>query len=278
MHILSWSVGRRVRWSGGSHLLFATVLTLLAGCDGLRPVTTPIPTVMAPGCPGSDRLLVLLPGRGSGADSFERHAFVRAARDAGITADIIAADAQLGYYEQRVVQTRIEEDVILPGRARGVRRVWVGGISLGGLGSVITGYKYPKDVDGMLLVAPYLGPDSLISEIEAAGGLRAWNPPPQATDYVKLWSWLKGYSTTPTERPPLILAYGDRDRFVRAERLLAAVLPSDRVLTTPGGHDWATWATLWGRAIRHPLLQEALGAKAPDAPGAQALSECRGTR
>jgi hypothetical protein len=272
-----------MRIPGARRALVAAALTLVAGCDRLRPVTAPIRTVLAPGCPGSDRLLALLPGRGSRANAYEKRGFVRAARDAGITADIVAADAHLGYYERRVVQTRIEEDVVLPGRARGARRVWLGGISLGGLGSIITGYTNPRDVDGLLVLAPYLGPDSLISAIEAAGGLRAWNPPPHATDFAMLWGWLKGYATTPAERPPLVLAYGDRDRFARAQRLLAAVLPSDRVITTPGGHDWETWATLWRRAIRHPLLQEALGprasgAPAPCAPRTQAVSECRGTR
>ncbi len=129
----------------------------------------------------------------------------------------------------------------------------------------------------MLLMAPYLGPDSLISEIEAAGGLRAWSPSPDATDFGALWGWLKGYATTPAERPPLLLAYGDRDRFARGQRLLAEVLPSDRVLTIPGGHDWRTWAPLWRRAMRHPLLQEGLAAR-PDGEEARSLSGSRGTR
>ena len=174
------------------HAVVLAALALVGGCERLLPVTAPIRTVMTPGRPGNDRLLVLLPGRGSRAEDYERRGFVRAARAAGITADIVAADAHLGYYERRVIQVRIEEDVILPGRARGACRVWLSGISLGGLGSVIVGYTNPKHVDGMLLLAPYLGPDSLISEIETAGGLRAWTPAPQAIDYVKLWSWLKG--------------------------------------------------------------------------------------
>lgn len=262
------------RWHGSRALgvaalaLVAATLAPAAGCRPLRPATVPIPTVLSPGRPGSDRLLVLLPGRGSGADCYEKEGFVRAAREAGFTADIVAADAHLGYYERRVIHVRIVEDVIRPARARG-RRVWLGGISLGGVGSLITGFRYPQDVDGLLLMAPYLGPDSLISQIEAAGGLRAWDPPPDATDFAAVWGWLKGYATTPAQRPPLVLAYGDRDRFARAQRLLAAVLPGDRVLTTPGGHDWRTWAKLWRRAVRHPLLQEALAD--------EALSGWRGT-
>jgi pimeloyl-ACP methyl ester carboxylesterase len=250
-------------------LVIVAALSLAAGCEALRPATAPIPVVIAAGHPGSDRLLVLLPGRGSSADSYEKEGFVRDARAAGLTADIVAADAHLGYYQQRIVHVRIAEDLIGPGRARGMRRVWLGGISLGGVGSLITAYKYPADVDGLLLLAPYLGPDSLIAQIEQAGGLRAWTPPADATDFVALWGWLKGYATSPAERPPLILAYGDHDRFVRGERLLAEVLPADRVFTAPGGHDWETWAPLWRRALRHPLLQEALAAQASGAASAR---------
>src|SRR5512135_778431 len=84
----------------------AATLALFTGCDALRPVTTPIPTVIDAGRPGSDRLLVLLPGRGSGAASYEKEGFVRLARQAGLTADIVAADAHLGYYERRVIHVR----------------------------------------------------------------------------------------------------------------------------------------------------------------------------
>ncbi len=244
----------------GVPTLVATLvaLALLAGCEALRPATTPLPLLLDKGRPGGDRLLVLLPGRGSGADSYAQQGFVRLAREAGLTADAVTAAAHLGYYQRRVIHQRVAEDVIAPARARGVRSVWLGGISLGGLGSLITAYRYPGEVDGLLVMAPYLGPDSLIAEIEKAGGLRAWTPSADATDLATIWVWLKGYATNPAERPPLVLAYGDSDRYARGQRLLAAVLPAERVLTTPGGHDWRVWRSLWRRAVRHPLLQEAL--------------------
>ena len=39
--------------------------------------------------------------------------------------------------------------------------------------------------------------------------------------------------------------YGENDQFASANRLLAPVLPRERVFTTGGGHDWRTWRRLW---------------------------------
>ncbi len=240
-------------------VLLLGAITLGAGCDALRPATAPMRTVGLPGGQ-ADRLLVLLPGRGSAAESFAEQGFVKDARAAGVTAQILAVDAHLGYYQRRIIHVRLDEDVIRPARAHGARSVWLAGISLGGIGALITSFRYPGSADGLLLVAPYLGPEGLIREIEAAGGLAAWKPPPQPVEYEALWAWLKGYATSPAERPPLLLAYGENDRFARAERVLAAVLPKDRVFTTAGGHDWRTWRVLWRRAFAHPALQQALAA------------------
>jgi hypothetical protein len=30
-----------------------------------------------------------------------------------------------------------------------------------------------------------------------------------------------------------------------SNRLLAAVLPESRVISTPGGHEWASWLRIW---------------------------------
>lgn len=45
--------------------------------------------------------------------------------------------------------------------------------------------------------------------------------------------------------PPLYLGYGTGDGFARADGLLAAVLPRERVFTAPGGHDWPPWRAVW---------------------------------
>jgi len=167
----------------------------------------------------------------------------------------VAADAHLGYYRNRSVVRRLAADLLTPPNARTYRETWVSGISLGGLGGLILAKDEPERVQGLIVLAPYLGPDQLIAEIEAAGGLANWTPRREG-DFEGIWVWLKGYATG-AARPPLYLAFGASDRYANGHRVLARVLPADHVLTAAGGHDWPTWRALWERAVRLPVLSAA---------------------
>lgn len=242
-----------------SHLAAGFATLRQGGLGALRRAGVPVRTVPYGSPPETDRLLLLLPGRHDSADAFGRYGFPEAAREAGLSAEIVAADAHLGYYARRVVHTRLREDVLAPARARGRRVVWLGGISLGALGSIILSSELAGEVAGLILVAPYLGPDSLIREIEGAGGVRAWSPPEGPNGLPVIWAWLRGYADPGAVRPPLILGYGASDRYAHAHRLLGDLLPADRVMVQPGGHDWPTWQGLWKRGVQHPVVQNALG-------------------
>jgi len=254
-----WQVLRR-------SALTAMAVVGQVACGALRPASVPMRTVPYGTPTSTDRFLLLLPGRHDSAGDFGRYGFVEEARAAGLSAEVVAAEAHMGYYVRRVIHTRLREDVLAPTRARGLRTIWMMGISLGALGSVIVGSEFPGELDGLILVAPYLGPDALIREIESAGGLRNWSPPAEPEDFAGLWVWLRGYADSPSLRPPLILAYGENDRYGKAHGLLAEVLPADRVLTEPGGHDWSTWKRLWKRTVRHPIVRGALGGAASPEP------------
>ena len=195
------------------------------------------------GVAGGD-LVVFLPGRGDRAEDFEERGFLAAAREAGLDADVLAVDAHLAYYYKRVIMDRLWEDVVLPARARGYRRVFIVGISLGGLGALTLAQEHPDAVAGLFVLAPYLGEPALTREIETAGGLARWSGGPSERDFRGVWSFLRGYAAGEA-RPPLWLAYGESDRYAYGHRLLASVLPGDRVLVTPGGHDWKAWDRLW---------------------------------
>jgi pimeloyl-ACP methyl ester carboxylesterase len=195
------------------------------------------------GVAGGD-LVVFLPGRGDRAEDFEERGFLATAREAGLEADVLAVDAHLAYYYKRVITQRLWEDVILPARAHGYRRVFVVGISLGGLGAITLAQEHPDAVAGLFVLAPYLGEPELAREIEAAGGLARWSGEASARDFRGVWGFLRGYAAGEA-RPPLWLAYGESDRYAYGHRLLAAALPKDRVLVTAGGHDWKAWDRLW---------------------------------
>jgi pimeloyl-ACP methyl ester carboxylesterase len=235
---------------------FLLFTLLLAGCIRPRPATVPLRTVSYPG-PGEPRtLVVLLPGRRDTPEDFGRFQFPELADRAGVKADMVAVDAHLGYYYGRTIVDRLREDVIAPARQR-YDRIWLVGISIGGTGALLYAAQYPEDVNGILLLAPFLGEEKVINEVAAAGGLRGWRPPETLApdDFQRrLWSWLKRYEGRSEGQIPLYLGYGRSDSFARANALLGAVLPPDRVFTAPGGHGWKAWRVLWQAFLRTGAL------------------------
>ena len=237
---------------------------LLSACWWIpRAAVVPMRTVSHPGtaAPGGD-LIVFLPGRGDQPEDFERRGLLAAARSAGVTADILAVDAHLGYYQKRVIVERLWEDVVLPARARGHRRLWFVGISLGGLGSLLLAQHHPDAAAGIFTLAPYLGEAGLAREIESAGGLARWTGAAGKDDFRGLWGWLRGYAAG-EERPPLWLAYGESDRYAYGHRLLAGALPRGQLLVTSGGHDWTAWKRLWSEFLGRGAFPGTIAAPRP---------------
>jgi len=234
---------------------------LLAGCGGVRKSTVPLATVLeTQRCTRqADTLLVMLPGVHSTPDEFEREGFVEAVRENRLAVDVMLVDAHLGYYNDRTVLERLEADVIAPARRQGYRQIWIVGISLGGFGGLLYAQTHPGELAGVVAIAPYLGERTLSTDIANAGGLAKWNGPldsgaaiPRTPNETQLWQWLRGYAgytQTAGPRPPLYLGYGLDDRFAFSHRLLAGVLPAERVVTTEGGHDWPEWRRLWQRML-----------------------------
>ena len=66
---------------------------------------------------------------------------------------------------------RIREDIIIPAKARGYRNIWMLGISMGGMGAIWYDRTHPGDVNGLILLSPYLGEKTIVETIEKAGGL-----------------------------------------------------------------------------------------------------------
>jgi pimeloyl-ACP methyl ester carboxylesterase len=241
----------------------AGILACSLGCFGLRPAPAPIPTLEhVKGT--SDRLVVLLPGRGGHAEDFQKGGFLDVARQAGLRADVVAVDAHLAYYANRTIVDRLREDVIAPARAKGYKEVWLVGISMGGLGALLYAERHPEDVAGICLIAPFLGNKATPKEIQDAGGLKAWSPgePLDPKDYQRsLWMWLKNNcGDAAGQQPiPVYLGYGSDDAFVGANALLGAALPPDRIFKEKGGHDWPVWKKLWTDFLQRASLGEDSG-------------------
>lgn len=199
----------------------------------------------------ADTLLVMLPGAYDTPQDFIDQGFVKAVRDQHLPVDLLLVDAHTGYYTAQQIVERLATEILAPARAQGYASVWLAGISLGGYGSLLLSHQHATMINGLFVMAPFLGRRDLPAAIAQRGGLAAWDgqmPEADAHD-LALWRWLRGYVEAPSERPPLYLGYGESDRFSFSHRLLAAVLPPGHVFVTPGGHEWAPWLSLWQRFL-----------------------------
>ncbi|WP_236675439.1 serine aminopeptidase domain-containing protein [Piscinibacter sp. HJYY11] len=245
-------------------MLAAVVLGLtLAGCANNRPTVVPMRTLAEPAsCGPVETLVVMLPGSYSLPEEFQREGFVRTLREQRVAADVVLVDAHVGYYQERTIIDRLHADVIQPARARGVKHVWVVGISIGAVGAMLYADEHPQGLEGVVLLAPFLGTRLTALEIENAGGLARWPAPERRVDEeidMRLWRWLQKQTLSPRV-PPLhiVQGYGVDDRFAYNNRLLSRSLPPAQVYTAPGGHDWPAWNDLWRRIARElPLPRQA---------------------
>jgi len=239
---------------GMFRLLALAVPLWLSGCGLVFRAPTPLPAITYPAAwnPSDRDLLLLLPGRGDRAQSFATEGIVDIAQRASANLDVIAVDATTGYYIHRNLTQRLMADIIEPARTRGYRATSIAGISQGGLGALLFAERHPQEVSDVVVVAPFLGDEEVIAEIERAGGLAGWRPTAKLDpdDYQRaLWRWLRGCTVEKQPCPRIFLGFGTEDRFVRALRLLAAVLPPDRVATVPGGHTWDPWRQLFATLL-----------------------------
>ena len=237
------------------------LLGLLAGCVAGGDVRQPIPVMLVPAPQTAHRLVVMLPGRGDDLAALQRRGVAQLIQRQWPDADVILTGLTMPYYTAGVAVRRLHDEVMAPARKRGYRQVWLAGISLGGMGTLLYDRDYPDQVDGMLVLSPYLGDKPIHEQIRAAGGLAAWNPgPPQAigphTFQRELWRYLKHWSADPARTRTVWLAYGDSEPFRRPIELMSPQLPANHVLMLPGKHNWALW---------QPALQSLLRASAPAA-------------
>lgn len=195
-------------------------------------------------------LLVLLPGAHMTPTELQRQGFVTALRRRALAADVVIVGTQLRHVREGSAIGRLRDEVLAPARRQGYRRFVLAGISLGGYLSLHFDRLHPGEAEALVVLAPYLGRDALLQQIAAAGGPAAWQGAAatasgDAADAdVALWRWLAG---RPAPSAPIWMGAGSDDRFAAGHRMLAGLLPPQRVHTVPGGHDWAPWRALWAR-------------------------------
>ena len=195
-------------------------------------------------------LVVFMHGLGDNAGSFERWGLVDTVREHGW--DSIAVGSHFGFYQGFTLVERLQEDVIAPAVAMGYRNIWLVGVSMGGFGALSYAEAHPQDIDGVVLMAPYLGEPEVIAEIRENESLGDWDAgnvdamedgrPRQSR---KVWVWIREQLQARRGRgTPIYLGYGTEDDGAENHALLARFLPSDRVLARAGIHKWTTWGPI----------------------------------
>jgi pimeloyl-ACP methyl ester carboxylesterase len=197
-----------------------------------------------PGSVASTRVL-FLPAAYSGPDDFVQAGFVNAVRERDLPVDLVFVDINLQHLTDRTILRRLRHELVLPARALGCVCIWLCGISLGGFIGLAYAERYTSEIDGLCLLAPYLGNHIVTGEIQRANGLAAWQPGELAPDddERRVWRFIKSHHAQPVA---LHLGFGREDRFAESHRMMAAALDPESVRVVPGGHDWPVWSQLWG--------------------------------
>lgn len=232
------------------------LVLMLGACmgDARRPIATiESPASVADAAPP---LIVVLPGFGSDATTLKDHAVDEIIHKAWPQADVLLTSATVAYYRRKVLVEHLEKDVLAPVRKQGYREVWLAGASIGGLGALLYERDHPGAVTGLILFSPWMGPEELLDEIRAAGGVRQWDPGPVPAKVTyenyqrEVWRVVKGWDGNPASANRIWLVCGDQDRLLGASQLMAAVLPASHYIEVPGGHTWETWLASVETVIR----------------------------
>jgi pimeloyl-ACP methyl ester carboxylesterase len=185
--------------------------------------------------------MIWLPGAYHSAQDFLNAGFVRAAELRSAPLDLRFVDLEMQHLDDRDAFLRLRSEIVLPARDSGAA-IWLAGISLGGLVALDYASTHPGELDGLCLLAPYLGNRMLTNEI-AASGLAGWQPGElvESDAERRIWRYIKSRA----DSWPLLLGYGKSDRFSAAHDVLGAALPTEWVEVVAGGHEWSTWLKLW---------------------------------
>lgn len=222
----------------------------LTGCFNLGDRRQPIPDLLVPGVQGEGprTLVIVLPGRADNVEVMREFGVAQAIQAGWPEADVQLTSATLAYYTDGGLPQRVHERFLAPARARGYETVVLMGASMGGMGTLVVDEAWPGEIDHLVLMAPYLGRGRVLREVEAAGGILAWQPGPKPDqvdrsnfDRELLWRQIQFIATQPEQRGRVWLAYGEEDRLARVIPLLAPALEPEQILPRPGGHKWVVW-------------------------------------
>ncbi len=206
---------------------------------------------IAPIASGDNILLIMLPGARNTPRHLSENGFVQALRERNLPVDVLALDAHADLYLDRADIEQLLHQTLDAAPIHGYRRIWLLGISLGGSGAMICATQRTAEIEGLFLLAPFLGTRGIVAEVEAAGGLTGWWPGEIGNrDYERaLLERIRCSPIGSEEFPVVYLGFGQDDRYRGASMLLLKRISPQFVVTRTGGHDWETWTALWNMML-----------------------------
>ncbi|MFN2353946.1 MAG: alpha/beta fold hydrolase [Desulfopila sp.] len=195
----------------------------------------------------STNLFVFMRGLGGSHHNFAKAGMIDAVKMRKVPFDMVAPNAHFAYYSEQTLVERLHEDIILPATRQGYTNIWLVGVSMGGLGSMMYLKEQPEYIDGVFLIAPFLGYDEILDEILGAQSVQKWQPGDYDPDddwERMFWHWIKD-DVADRQTIPLYLGFGQSDEYAKGQRLFSTVIPTDRVIRIDGGHDVPTIRSLW---------------------------------
>lgn len=187
----------------------------------------------------------MLPGFASSAEEMRDKGVAAAIHRGWAGPDVALVDATFAYYRSGVLVPQLHDQVIAPARAQGYREIWLAGGSMGGMGLLLYEQAHPGELQGLLLMSPFLGDDALLDEIRAAG-LAGWEPgalaPIDGDNFARhVWVMLKDWRHKPELAGRAWLVCGTEDRLFEDVELLAPLIPRGQYIASAGGHSWDYW-------------------------------------
>jgi pimeloyl-ACP methyl ester carboxylesterase len=204
---------------------------------------------VGPSGASSTLTLLLLPAAATTADDFMREGFVEDLEAQHVAATVVRSEVPVDIYAADRIVTLLREKVLTMRHAGARERVWLAGISLGGMTALACAESHRELIDGVVAIAPWPGPRSLWDDVPGAGGIAAWSARHREArfdDERRVWRWL---GEGAPGGPQVVIGHGAQDRFAEGQRLLGDALPSEHRLIVDGAHDWPTWRALWQRLL-----------------------------
>jgi len=191
--------------------------------------------------------MVMLPGAGMCARDYIDQGFVSSIQERGLAVDVVIVDIAADDYLKDAFNKRLKNEVVEPLIGQGYSRIWLAGISLGAYGAIKFLREEFGEIEGVMLLSPFLSTRGAVAKVLREGGLDNWSPCPSGieNDGWDNFCWLKENFVVNGSPIKIYVGWGDVDRYADSGRLLAGRLPNENIFCIHGDHDWRTWKLLW---------------------------------